>query len=128
MMDAVGPESFEYRELVTMLGRAIGCQRALIAVPRWAGYAVGQVVGLWHRDVFVTREEIAGLMAGLLDTEGPPTGTTLLSAWAREHSTSLGRTYANELRRRRQRSVAYVELADRDPPAGVTPPPTAIGG
>ena len=108
ILDAVGPESFSYRELVTTIGRAVGRERPLVSLPPWLGYAVGKLVGLWQRDVFITKEEISGLMAGLLDTPGPATGTTRLSAWATEHASALGRAYASELRRRRERASPYV--------------------
>lgn len=113
VVDAVGPESFTYRELVAMIGRAIGRERPMLSLPPWAGYAVGTLVGLWKRDVVITKEEIAGLMAGLLDTAGPATGKTSLSAWARENAATLGRTYASELRRRRERQVSYVAPEER---------------
>jgi uncharacterized protein YbjT (DUF2867 family) len=113
IVNAVGPESFEYRELVAMLGSAIGRERPILPLPTWAGYAVGKIVGFWQRDVFITREEIAGLMAGLLDTAGPSTGATPLSAWARENASTLGQTYASELGRRRQRSDSYVAPVER---------------
>jgi NADH dehydrogenase len=61
-------------------------------------------------DVVVTREEIAGLMAGLLSVDGPATGQTRLSDWVRQHADTLGRRYASELARRRDRRRAYREL------------------
>jgi uncharacterized protein YbjT (DUF2867 family) len=115
VLDAVGPESFSYRELVTTIGRALGRERPLVALPPWVGLAVGKLVGLWQRDVFITKEEIAGLMAGLLDTPGPATGKTPLSAWAAEHAATLGRTYASELRRRRERASPYVASTTPSP-------------
>jgi NADH dehydrogenase len=59
------------------------------------------VLGKVVRDVVITRDEIAGLMQGLLCTTSDPTGTTRLSTWAREHADTLGRRYATELGRRR---------------------------
>ncbi len=50
-------------------------------------------------DVVVTRDEIRGLMAGLLDVDGPSTGERRFSAWLREQSADLGRTWASEMRR-----------------------------
>ena len=60
------------------------------------------------RDVLLTRDEIAGLMANLLVTNSPPAGTTKLSEWAREHAADLGRRYASELGRRGNRSASYL--------------------
>lgn len=57
---------------------------------------IGKVVG----DVFITHEEIDGLMADLLYVDSSPAGTTSLTEWAREHHDELGREYASELARR----------------------------
>ncbi|MBI5386483.1 MAG: NAD(P)H-binding protein [Verrucomicrobia bacterium] len=110
-INAIGPETFTYRQLVTELGRIIGCERRLISLPPALGYWCGRLVGWWQRDEFITREEIAGLMAGLLCVEAPPAGTTKLTEWARQHAATLGREYANELRRRRNRTAAYAAAA-----------------
>jgi len=100
VLDAVGPESFSYRELVRVIGQAIGFPRPIVSIPPWLGYAVGKLVGLALRDVVVTREEIEGLMAGLLHVDSTPLGTTSFREWARAHRDTLGRHYASELARR----------------------------
>jgi nucleoside-diphosphate-sugar epimerase len=51
------------------------------------------------RDVVLTRDEIRGLMAGLLVSQRPPLGTIAFSQWLDEHRASVGRSYANELHR-----------------------------
>jgi len=110
ILDAIGPETFIYRDLVRQIGRAIGKPRPIVSVPPRLGYwfaaAVGRIVG----DVIVTREEIAGLMAGLLCVDSPPTGPTRLTDWARAHADTLGRRYASELARRKNRQRAYGDL------------------
>ena len=57
----------------------------------------------------ITRQEIDGLMADLLYTTSPPTGSTRLSDWAREHADTLGVRYAGELARRIDRETGYGE-------------------
>ena len=70
-------------------------------------YAVGTVTGWFLRDRLITWEEIKGLMQDLLWVDAPAAGTTRLSDWAKAHADSLGRHYASELRRRRDRDVRY---------------------
>jgi NADH dehydrogenase len=103
VMDAVGPETWPYRDLVRMLGEAIGKPRPIWRIPRWAGVAVAWCVGRVVGDVLLTRAEIDALMDDLLATEGPATGTTELSGWAKAHAETLGRQYGHELARRRRR-------------------------
>jgi hypothetical protein len=59
------------------------------------------------RDTFITREEIQGLMEGRLEVRTPPTGKTPLTAWLRQNAAALGRRYASELGRRRNRKMPY---------------------
>ena len=107
IIDAIGPETYSYRELVGELARIIGVRRPIVSVPPQLGYAAGWLLGKLVGDVLITRDEIEGLMQDLLATESQPTGRTRLSSWAREHATTLGRRYATELGRRRDRRVAY---------------------
>ena len=57
------------------------------------------VAGMVLRDVILTRDEIDGLMAGLLVSEGPPTATTRLTDWLGDNDSSLGLRYESELKR-----------------------------
>lgn len=100
IINAIGPETFTYRELVETIGQLIGQPRPVISVPPGVGYAVGAVIGWLQGDVLLTRAEIAGLMAGLLAVDAPPTGTTHLTDWVRDHAATLGQHYASELARR----------------------------
>ena len=107
IVDAVGPEVFTYRGLVEAVAAAIGVRRPIVPVPPVIGYWVGRAVGKLMGDVTITREEIRGLMAGLLYAESPAAGATKLTEWARAHASTLGVHYASELARRRNRERAY---------------------
>jgi NADH dehydrogenase len=107
VIDAIGPETFTYRELVTRVGEIIGKRRPIVSVPPAVGYAVGWVIGRLVGDVMITRDEIAGLMANLLYVDSPPAGRTKLTDWAGEHASSLGLHYTSELARRRDRGSQY---------------------
>ena len=84
-----------------MLGEAIGRERPLISLPRWAGVTVAWGVGRLLGDILLTGDEVDALMDDLLATDGPPTGRTPLSAWAEAHAETLGMRYGHELARRR---------------------------
>ncbi len=110
IIDAIGPETFTYRELVQTIGAITGTPRPIISVPPWLGYLAGWAIGKIVGDVTITRDEIAGLMRGLLYTDSPPAGQTKLTDWVRQHSAELGKRYASELARRVNRSAAYEKL------------------
>ncbi len=101
IIDAIGPETFTYRELARTIGEIIGVRRPIIGVPPGIGYLAGWLIGKIVGDVMITRPEIEGLMADLLHVDSPPAGQTRLTDWARAHADTLGRQYASELSRRR---------------------------
>lgn len=109
LIDATGPETFTYRELVETLGRIIGKPRPILSVSPSLEYLASWIIGKWMGDIFVTRDEIAGLMADLLYTATPPAGTTKLTEWATVNAHTLGRRYASELARRVYRDKVYFE-------------------
>ena len=57
------------------------------------------LAGFMVRDVVLTREEVDGLMAGLLVSSGPPTCKTRFSEWLAQNADRLGRRYTSELER-----------------------------
>jgi NADH dehydrogenase len=101
IINAIGPETFTYRELLEAIGAALGIRRPIVAIPPWLGHLAGIVIGRVVGDVFITREEIRGLMADLLHVDDKPAGSTRLTDWMREHADTLGVAYASELARRR---------------------------
>jgi NADH dehydrogenase len=107
VVNAIGPEAFTYRELVETIARLIGVRKPILSVPPEVGYRAAKAIGARTGDVMLTREEIEGLMAGLLYVDAPPAGTTRLTDWIREHADTLGRTYTSELARRTDRVSAY---------------------
>lgn len=101
LIQAIGPETFAYRDLVRGIGQAIGKPRPVIGVSPGIGYAFSLIIGACVKDVFVTREEIRGLMEDRLCVEAPPAGSTTLTGWLRANADTIGRRYASELARRR---------------------------
>jgi nucleoside-diphosphate-sugar epimerase len=107
VVNAVGPETFTYRELVETVGRIIGVNRPVVGVPGWLGWLAGRLIGTMHGDVMITMDEVRGLTADLLHVDSRPLGSTRLTDWARAHRDTLGRQYTSEMARRRDRLGEY---------------------
>jgi NADH dehydrogenase len=107
IINAIGPETFTYRDLAKEIGMAIGKRRPIISVSPQAGYLMGRLVSFLHHDVTITRDEIKGLMDDLLYTDSPPAGKTKLTEWIKEHASLVGRHYRSELARRENRVKPY---------------------
>jgi len=107
IINAIGPETFTYRELVQTIGRIIGRRRPIISAPPALVYIAGRIISQVVNDVLITREEIEGLMSNLLYVNSPPTGKTRLTDWIEEHTKSLGKQYTSELARRIDRETEY---------------------
>ena len=97
--DAAGPDTMSFQALLRLLASALGARSRLVHTPPSIGFALTGLVGLLMRDVVLTRDEIAGLMAGLLISRAAPTGSTSLSSWLDHNADGLGRRYVSELRR-----------------------------
>ena len=107
IINAIGPETFTYKELIQTIGRIIGRRKPIISVHPTLVYIAGRIISLVVNDVLVTREEIEGLMSNLLCVSTPPTGKTMLTGWIEEHAKSLGKQYTSELARRIDRETEY---------------------
>lgn len=107
IIEAIGPETFTYRELVGKIRGALGVKRPILSVPPALGYWGSRLVGFFVHDVVITREEIRGLMENRLFVNTHPLGTTKLSNWIEQHKDTLGRRYTSELARRIDRHSAY---------------------
>ncbi|HEX9122708.1 MAG TPA: NAD(P)H-binding protein [Actinomycetota bacterium] len=99
VVDAVGPETFTFEELVRLIARAIRSRALIVRVPPRVALGAASAIGRLVGDVVVTRDELEGLMAGLVTTEGPATGTRRLSDWLSENAGRVGRRYASEVSR-----------------------------
>ncbi len=106
-IDAIGPETFTFRELVEAIGRIIGRPRRMVPLPPRIAWLAGRFIGFFKGDVTITWDEVGGLMDGLLATDSPPQGTVRLTDWARAHAAKLGVNYASELARRLDRATSY---------------------
>ncbi len=71
-VDVVSPEIFTFDELVRLIGRSIGHPRPILHFPPRLALAASGLLSLLVGDVMLTRDEVDGLMAGLLVSSEPP--------------------------------------------------------
>ena len=98
-LDAVGPQSVTFRELVDAVRAAVGSHALVAPIPGRVLTGLSSALGLILRDTLLTRDEYRAMAAGLADSDAPSTGTIILTDWIDENRTELGRRYANELDR-----------------------------
>ncbi len=98
-LDAAGPETMPFGELVELVRGAVGTRAPILHVPPQLMARISPALGILMRDVVLTRDEISGLRAGLLVSHDAPLGSIAFSDWVAAHGHSLGRAYATELRR-----------------------------
>jgi uncharacterized protein YbjT (DUF2867 family) len=99
VVDAVGPETFSFEELVRLIAANIGKPVRMVHVPTLLAHLATQFAGLFLRDVVLTWEEYQGLTSDLLATKGQSTGQTRLTEWLSQNRDRLGRYYASEVAR-----------------------------
>src|SRR5262249_2299221 len=107
IIDAIGPETYHYREMVEMIAREIGSPALIVSMPPTLAYQAVRVLGWIIGDVINTRDEVRGLMQEKLYVRSPPLGKTKLSDWVRASREDIGRRYTSELQRRLDRRTGY---------------------
>jgi NADH dehydrogenase len=98
-VDAAGPEIMTYAELVDSVAIAVHRRPRILNMPAGLTLAAGNVVGLFMRDILLTRQELEGLMEELLVSNEAPRGTRRVDDWLLRDAHVLGRSYASELSR-----------------------------
>ena len=97
--DAAGPEIFTFEELLRVLASAVNARVRLAHTQPSVGFALTRRVGLLLRDAVLSRDEVDGLMAGLLTSDSAPIGITRPGDWLCDNGDALGRRYVSEIRR-----------------------------
>jgi uncharacterized protein YbjT (DUF2867 family) len=98
-IDAAGPEVMTYAELVDSVAIAVHRRPRMLNVPAGLTLAAGNVVGLFVRDILLTKQELEGLMEELLVSNEEPRGSRRVDDWLLRSADVLGRGYASELSR-----------------------------
>lgn len=99
ILDAVGPETFTFEELIHLIAAQFGQRIRIIHPPILLAYLSTRLAGFYLRDVVLTWQEYQGLMTNLLAPQGPSTGQTRLTEWLAQNREHLGAHYASELAR-----------------------------
>ena len=98
-IDAAGPETMPYSELVDRVRTAIGSRSIVLPMPGLPVLAVARALGLVVRDVVLTHDEIRELTSSLLTSHEPPRGDIRISEWLPANADALGRRWSSELAR-----------------------------
>jgi NADH dehydrogenase len=99
VVDSVGPEVFTYERLVQFIAENVGRRVRTVHVRPGLVLLASRLLGQVLRDVVLTPDEMKGLMAGLLVSDGEPTGQTSFTRWLQGNSSELGARYVSELNR-----------------------------
>ena len=99
ILDAVGPHSFTFNEIVQLIAKKIGSRTKVVHFPPWFAWQLSRILGIFVGDVVLTNEEVKGLMDNLLVSNQPPLGKTRLVDWLGKHRDSVGIRFASELKR-----------------------------
>jgi uncharacterized protein YbjT (DUF2867 family) len=98
-IDAIGPETFSYKAFLGLIADELHRKIAFFHVPPSAGILLGRLIGLFVRDVVLTKDELRGLMLNKLTSDQAPNGLTRFSEWLRENKDTLGARYTSEMDR-----------------------------
>lgn len=96
-VDAAGPETFTFNDLVRLIADTVHSSARIVHMNPMMAFSLAGVIGKTVNDVVLTRDEVEGLMANLLISSNPPTGHTSLSEWLKENADMIGRKYLSEL-------------------------------
>jgi len=99
VIDAVGPDSYTFKEFVKLIGERVGAKRMLISVPPRLALFAAQFLSLFMKDVILTPEEVDGLMGNLLVSKEPARAKTAFKDWLNNNQETVGVKYASEIQR-----------------------------
>jgi NADH dehydrogenase len=99
ILDVIGPETFTFEEFVMLVSSKIKPGVKLVHMPPTIGVGLGHIIGFAVRDVILTKDELRGLMEGMLTSGQAPNGSTRFSEWLEMHKHEIGSAYSSELRR-----------------------------
>ena len=96
VIDAVGPETFTFNELVALLARTVASKALIAHVRPSAQLILAWIFSKLTQDLTLTHDEIRGLMGDLLVSKDAPTADTRLSEWLARNAEVIGTRYRSE--------------------------------
>jgi uncharacterized protein YbjT (DUF2867 family) len=99
VLDATGPEDFQFRQFVHLIASRIRPGVKFVKMSPALGIGLGRLIGMGMGDVLLTRDELRGLMDGMLTSSQAPNATTSFSSWYKANYDRLGWTYSSEIER-----------------------------
>jgi NADH dehydrogenase len=98
-VDAAGPETLTYRQMVAIVRGAVHSRSLVVPMPTWVVLTAARLIGLLMRDVVLTRDELRELSSGLLASDAPGLGRISFAPWVVANADVLGRRWSSELAR-----------------------------
>lgn len=102
IIDAIGPETHEFQDIIKMLNSATNSKTLILKFPGvlyWIPYLFSKIVGFFMKDTLLTRNEIGALKDNLLLTNSLPVADTSFKDWVSKNGDKLGSEYAHEINR-----------------------------
>lgn len=99
VVDAAGPDTYRFVDLVRLVRDRIHAPARIIRVPPLVALLGARVIGRVVGDVVLTRDEITELMSELLVSADPASCPTHFGDWFDAETERVGRRYSSELAR-----------------------------
>ena len=99
ILDAISPETFTYEAFLRLIARELNRDVFFFHTSPTIGIMLGKIIGLFVKDVILTKDELRGLMASKLTSNQEPNGITLFTDWFRRNKQAVGTAYTSELNR-----------------------------
>jgi uncharacterized protein YbjT (DUF2867 family) len=98
-IDAAGPDTIYYSEMVESIAIAVGKHPRFIYLSPRNAVRAARLIGRFVNDVTLIEAELKGLMQELLVSQERPRGTRRLDNWLLSSAETIGVNYASELDR-----------------------------
>ena len=98
-LDAIGPETFTYKEMLQVMASILNPDVKFVHVWPNVGIFLGKIIGLFLHDVLLTKDELKGLMLNKLTSRQTPNGKTKFTEWIKLNKGTVGERYTSELDR-----------------------------